>query len=486
MESFTHFVLVLRPLLPTLHHRRRYQHTFWDCETWMYPGIALLHPPLARSLLQYRSDRLGAAFEKAATFDPPYKGAMFPWESAQTGMETIPAGNDEGKLELHISSDIVLAMQQYYRLTHDMQWLRAVGWPIVAGVADFWVSRVTVDATDGSVHIRDVQGPDENHEHVDDSVYTNAGARLALEFATEAAGLLGVAAQPAWAAVAARLVLLFNESSQTHPEYLGYPWGEPIKQADAVMLAFPLGVRMSAAARRADLDYYGRVTVINAPAMTWGMHVIGYLELRDFARAASFFNRSFANQKEPFGIWTETPTGGATNFATGQGGFLQTVLFGWPGARIHADALSFDPRVPDGARVLAIRSLFYRAHAFNVTYTSERVEISVRAEDAEVALCAVLAADGSSPLPLIPNAAPVSFATGPFSIRECASGGGGLSTWLKVLIGVAAVAAVVGTAFVFCRTSANSEAVRVALLAPEAAAPSSSSSSSGYQALRVA
>jgi trehalose/maltose hydrolase-like predicted phosphorylase len=123
----------------------------------MYPGIALLHPPLARSLLQYRSDRLGAAFDKAATFDPPYKGAMFPWESAQTGVETIPTGNDEGKLEVHISSDIVLAVQQYYRLTHDTHWLRSVGWPIVAGVADFWVSRVTIDASDGSAHIRDVQ-----------------------------------------------------------------------------------------------------------------------------------------------------------------------------------------------------------------------------------------------------------------------------------------------------------------------------------------
>lgn len=29
-------------------------HTFWDCETWMYPPILMLHPSIAASLLEYR------------------------------------------------------------------------------------------------------------------------------------------------------------------------------------------------------------------------------------------------------------------------------------------------------------------------------------------------------------------------------------------------------------------------------------------------
>lgn len=29
-------------------------HTFWDCETWMYPGMLLLYPDIAQSLLFYR------------------------------------------------------------------------------------------------------------------------------------------------------------------------------------------------------------------------------------------------------------------------------------------------------------------------------------------------------------------------------------------------------------------------------------------------
>lgn len=78
---------------------------FWDQETWMYPGMLLLHPDTAASLLEYRVKRLAggrerynihartpthpilvtAAREKALSYSPPFGGAMFPWESAFTG-----------------------------------------------------------------------------------------------------------------------------------------------------------------------------------------------------------------------------------------------------------------------------------------------------------------------------------------------------------------------------------------------------------------
>ena len=32
--------------------------SFWDQETWMYPGVLLLHPDTAASLLEYRVQRL--------------------------------------------------------------------------------------------------------------------------------------------------------------------------------------------------------------------------------------------------------------------------------------------------------------------------------------------------------------------------------------------------------------------------------------------
>src|SRR5689334_1138230 len=54
-------------------------HTFWDCETWMYPTLLLLHPDIAASLLEYRSNHRAGAFEKARSYNSNYSGTMFPW-----------------------------------------------------------------------------------------------------------------------------------------------------------------------------------------------------------------------------------------------------------------------------------------------------------------------------------------------------------------------------------------------------------------------
>jgi trehalose/maltose hydrolase-like predicted phosphorylase len=54
-------------------------HTFWDQETWMWPPINLFYPQLARSLLQYRTDRREQASAQARTRG--WAGLMYPWES---------------------------------------------------------------------------------------------------------------------------------------------------------------------------------------------------------------------------------------------------------------------------------------------------------------------------------------------------------------------------------------------------------------------
>ena len=47
-------------------------HSFWDQETWMYPPILMFHPEIAKSLLDYRFERLEAAEEIAKQYR--YKG----------------------------------------------------------------------------------------------------------------------------------------------------------------------------------------------------------------------------------------------------------------------------------------------------------------------------------------------------------------------------------------------------------------------------
>ena len=51
-------------------------------------------------------------------------------------------------------------------------------------------------------------------------------------------------------------------------EYEGYP-GDVVKQADVVLLHYPLGMDMPEDVQARDLDFYSEVTDIGGPAMTW-------------------------------------------------------------------------------------------------------------------------------------------------------------------------------------------------------------------------
>ena len=80
-----------------------------------------------------------------------------------------------------------------------------------------------------------------------------------------------------------------------------------IKQADVILLGFPLMVDMPENVRRNDLVFYesykGKdVTNVNGPAMTWGMHAIGWMELGNMTKANEMFEKSFENIQQPFKV----------------------------------------------------------------------------------------------------------------------------------------------------------------------------------------
>lgn len=133
-----------------------------------------------------------------------------------------------GEYEQHISGDIVQAARQYWYATADKDWLEEIGFPLAKGVAEFYAKRVTPRAytvtTQGSAPVydmNDVMGPDEYAFPVNNSAYTNAAAAIALNFATEAAGVLGKPADPSWATVAEGLALKISDDIPLHPELKG-------------------------------------------------------------------------------------------------------------------------------------------------------------------------------------------------------------------------------------------------------------------------
>ncbi len=162
-------------------------HIFWDAEIFLLPFYAYVMPDVAKNMLMYRHKRIQQA--KVIAKEKGYEGAMFPWESAGTGEEETPswAKNLDGKiifirtndLEHHIASDIVYAIVQYFQVSDDKEFMKTCGYEMIFEIARFWASR-TVCNKKGRYEIRNVIGPDEFHEDVNNNAYTNVMAKWCL------------------------------------------------------------------------------------------------------------------------------------------------------------------------------------------------------------------------------------------------------------------------------------------------------------------
>lgn len=311
-------------------------HVFWDTELWMYPAILVLHPELARSMIEYRYQRLEAA--KRNAFSKGYKGAMYPWESAETGVEETPVWALSGPFEHHITACVAIATWNYYCVTQDKNWLKEKGWPILSATADFWASRVERNGP-GHYDIKNVVAADEWAENVDNNAFTNAAAKANLKFATEAAKIIGLTPNADWMNVAMNIpVLKFPDGvTREHATYNG----EGIKQADANLLSYPLKEVTDPLLIRKDLEYYEtRVPNEGTPAMTQAVFTTLYARLGDADKAYHWFKDAYLpNLNPPFRVIAETKGGTNPYFATGAGGVLQSVLMGFGGLEITAKGL---------------------------------------------------------------------------------------------------------------------------------------------------
>jgi protein-glucosylgalactosylhydroxylysine glucosidase len=306
-------------------------HIFWDTELWMFPAVLVLHPEIAKSMVEYRFQRLEAA--KRNAFSKGYKGAMFPWESAETGVEETPVWALSGPFEHHITACVGIAAWNYYCVTQDKNWLREKGWPIMSAVADFWASRVERNGP-GQYDIKNVVAADEWAENVDNNAFTNAAAKATLKNATEAAKLLGISPDADWMNVANNIPIL-KMADGTTKEHATYN-GEGIKQADVNLLSYPLKEVTDPVSIKKDLAYYeSRIPDEGTPAMTQAIFSLLYARLGDSEKAYHWFKDAYIpNLNPPFRVIAETKGGTNPYFATGAGGIVQSILMGFGGLEI--------------------------------------------------------------------------------------------------------------------------------------------------------
>ena len=339
-------------------------HYFWDTELWMYPPILLMNPEAGRSLMDYRANCLPQARQNALNHG--YKGAQYPWEADTSGEECTPVWALTGTYEHHITADVGIAMWQYYCVTQDKEWLEQTAWPVLRSVAEFWVSRVQGNS-DGSYSIINVVGADEYAENVDDNAFTNGAAKRVLRDVTKAAEVLGKPVDPRWMEISDNLVFTYDTDGVTM-EYTGYD-GRLIKQTDVNMLAYPLGVITDKEQILRDIEYYFDRIDPNGPAMSNAIIAVLHARLGDPETAFKVFKKSYTDKlRPPFGVLSENADNSRVSFATGLGGILQSVIFGFAGIEVTEHGIIQLPtRIPAHWKSLTVTGAGPEKKTYKVT-----------------------------------------------------------------------------------------------------------------------
>ena len=375
-------------------------HVFWDTEIYLLPFYILTWPEAARALLMYRYHTLPGARAKAERRG--YRGAMYAWESADTGEETTPEavldlnGNPVfvlcGTQEQHISADVAYAVWQYWRATGDDQFLLDGGAEIVLDTARFWASRAELE-DDGRYHIRGVIGPDEYHEHIDDSAYTNILARWNIERGLEVLSMfaerwpragealrakldLGDAELETWRAVAPGLVNGFNPDTLLFEQFEGFfgleeidlnafrgrtvpmdvilgrertQGSQVVKQADVVALLALLPHDFTPETHIANFEYY-EPRCGHGSSLSRGMHALVAARLGRLEMAMRHFRETAATDI------TDQALGSAGGIhIASMGALWQAAVFGFAGLTLLDDGLEFDPHIPEVWNSIAFR-----------------------------------------------------------------------------------------------------------------------------------
>ncbi|MDX9954999.1 MAG: glycoside hydrolase family 65 protein [Anaerolineae bacterium] len=378
-------------------------HVFWDTEIFMLPFFTLARPELARNMLSYRYHTLPGARRKAQASG--YEGAMYAWESAATGDETTPrwVPGPEGGLiriwcgdiELHITSDVAYAVIQYWRATGDDAFMRDYGAEILLDTARFWGSRAEWHAESERYEINDVIGPDEYHDHVNNSAYTNRMAAWNLQTAlevldwlkdhapTRAAELehaldLSLSRLEHWRDVIARMFVPQDPETGLIEQFDGF-WGlksvnladyEPrtkslqfllgieetqgyqiLKQPDVLMLLYLLESEYDTETIKRNWDYYTpRTDLTYGSSLGPGIQAALAARQGDVEAAYAHFLHSARTDLQDVRGNSHEGIHAAT-----AGGVWQAVIFGFGGIRITEEGLTAAPRLPQGWTRLRFR-----------------------------------------------------------------------------------------------------------------------------------
>jgi len=348
----------------------------WDIETFAVPPLILMDPASARSILDYRFRHLEAARVNARLAG--WQGAMYPWESCPIhGEEVTPGGTAPTKG--HATLDVGIAFANYVHATGDEDYLRRVAWPVIQAVAEWTESRV--ERTRRGYEIRGMTGPREAEPPVDNNAFVNMAAGELLREAVAFSERLGIPPHARWSAIADGIVIpkadrghLANHDGYRLDEEQG---GVP----EAAAGIFPIGFRVPSAVEEATFRF---AALQQAPRYAGMPMLAAFMPL--YAARVGLREESAELLESCFGNYVNAPWTEADEFSQTMpgkprvgpmfaniGGFLTTLLYGYPGIRLgpgEPDTWCERPVVmPGGWRGLHVERMY--AHGDEVSLTAK-------------------------------------------------------------------------------------------------------------------
>ncbi|MEG2950747.1 MAG: glycosyl hydrolase family 65 protein [Clostridia bacterium] len=401
-------------------------HAFWDTELFVLPFFDYVFPQIAKNLVQYRFGMLEAALVNARACG--YRGAKYPWESADTGEEECPAwtidpdGNcyrcHVADYEHHVTAAVAYGACHYAQITGDEAFMESMGLEILLQTARFWVSRMQWNGETKQYEILGVTGPDEWHEPVDNNAYTNHLARWNVQEGCKR--LKAFQQQKPTEAAALRAKLNLSDSElcdwQIHAEHIrvqekpglleqfdGYfeipdavidAWDEQgmpilpascagkrgmqrniLKQADVVMLMFLMPYAYDAQTQRINFDYYEQRT-LHRSSLSPAIHCMMGLRVGEAERAYDYLERSaYVDIRNNQGNTREGI------HAASCGGTWQCVTLGYCGMGVNPTGkLTFTPHLPK--QWIEVRyAIAWRGQRLRIRVTHGHVEVVAAQEE---------------------------------------------------------------------------------------------------------
>ncbi|MXR58324.1 glycosyl hydrolase family 65 protein [Mesomycoplasma hyorhinis] len=406
-------------------------HTYWDTEFFINPIYLFNEPKIVKNLLTYRYKGIKSARAKAKEVkerqqESNLEGAQFPWEMAWPtdgevcpywGQADVVSGKQvpiaSRRQEIHVSADIAYAVNQYYQISKDEEFMNKMGYEMIIDTAIFYSNRAELQL-DGSFAILDVMGPNEYKGNIDNNAYINMFAKQNIDLALKYIKLLKKNKVKIWEKIKQKIPYPINEKKlklvskkliQQQPnkdliiaendqflkldkidvrpfQMLGDAGkklfstkeghkrlaSQLVKQADVVLLLNLLPHLYNEEIRRKNFNYYEEITTHDS-SLSPATYTIEAARLKMVEKAYQLFKYGINIDLGP-----QMNTSDAGIHAGSLAAIYQMIVFGFGGLDWHDDKLFLDPILPSAWDKLVYRFL-YQNCLFEVSVNKENFSI---------------------------------------------------------------------------------------------------------------